>query len=381
MLAFLIVALGLILAISIFSNWVFYKTVKLTMNFVVNEGSSPYYDEYIEKYGSEAPYTIKYFKVTYNKNTKEVKLKSNSMKSIDYETISKLTKQIVSGRNRGWINEYRYQIYNDEVEDNIVFINFEREIRSKDTVMRLTFLAFLSVYSMVFFVMIKISKKAVQPIEDGIRKQKEFISDASHEIKTPLAIISANTDVLELQYGENDWINSNRNQVRRLTKLINQMLTLTKYESDEVISLCNVDIKEIVENALLDYKLLFENEGIEVETELRELYSYTNEDLVYQIISILFDNAIKYTDEKKKFKVSIVNREVRLENTSEYIDDESLHYIFDRFYRVEKSRSREKGGNGIGLSLAKTLSEAIEVDLSVEMVGEDIIRFTIKFNN
>ena len=378
MLAFLIVSIRLLVSMGILSYVIFNKSVNLTMDFLTYNGQNPYYQEFTDRFGEEAPYTIKYFIATFNRENNSIAINSNSLQTIDQDTIYKFINEILKEKDEGWVNNYRYRIIRNEDSDRIIFVNFEKEIISREKLMQITILVFIIVNCLLFYIMIKISPKAVEPIEKNIRRQKEFISDASHEIRTPLAIISANTDVLELQIGENDWLESNKRQVRRLTKLVNQMLALTKYESDDVIYFENVDVKELVSSIIEEYEILFDKEGIKINLDLNELTSYTNKDGLAQIIYTLLDNALKYTNEEKYFKVSIRNREIWFENSSDPIDKEDLKNLFNRFYRVDKSRSREKGGNGIGLSLAKTISDYIEADLDVEMKENNIIRFIIR---
>jgi signal transduction histidine kinase len=221
-------------------------------------------------------------------------------------------------------------------------------------------IAFLSF--VVMFILVSVfSKKAIKPVIETFEKQKQFVTDASHEIKTPLAIISANTDVLELCNGKSEWTDSIRNQTTRLSSLVANLLTLSKMEEVQPnLTICLFSLSDIVTQTATPFKILAETQNKQVEFDIAPNISYTgDESSIRMLISILMDNAIKYASDHGKIKISLYqqSKSLRLEvfNTCENLNEKELTKVFDRFYRMDSSRARETGGYGIGLSIAKAI--------------------------
>lgn len=235
------------------------------------------------------------------------------------------------------------------------------------------------VYALIRF----FSKKAIKPILENIEKQRVFIDNASHEIKTPLAIISANNDVAEITEGETEWTISTRNQIKRLNSLVEEMLILSKYEEDnKAVEIVSIDLTSFVNKIIDEFYPAIVSGNIDFEKDIdKDVYTNYNLDDMRSIVSLLLENAIKYVDEPKKIFISLKNRELNkteklavsrseysiklnskfvclsINNTCEGISKEDMEHIFDKFYRVDKSRSRNSGGNGLGLSIGKMIAK------------------------
>ncbi|MEG0895264.1 MAG: HAMP domain-containing sensor histidine kinase [Oscillospiraceae bacterium] len=216
---------------------------------------------------------------------------------------------------------------------------------------------------LVFLLVLLLSKIAMKPICESYAKQKRFITDASHEIKTPLSIISANTEVIEMENGESKWTNSTNQQIKRLTNLTNQLISLSRME-EENTQISKTDFS--LSNAILETTEPFsaiaqtKNKKFEIAVSPNISY-YGDEKSLRQLFSILLDNAFKYSDENGNIKVSLkksgVKKEIIFFNTVEDISVGSHNDFFDRFYRNDTSRNSKTGGYGIGLSLAKSIVE------------------------
>lgn len=215
----------------------------------------------------------------------------------------------------------------------------------------------------IFIVAKKIAKSIVKPIKETFDKQTEFISDASHELKTPLAVIRANVDVIEKESGKTKWITYVQNEVDSMSKLINELLLLSKIDSigkSKDIEKCNVS--EELELICSAFESMAYEKNIKYETNISEniLFNIDKEDLRH-MCSTLIDNAIKHTNSEKNVKINLVKEKdgfkLEVKNQGDEIPKSEREKIFERFYRVDKSRNREEKRYGLGLSIAKATVE------------------------
>ena len=216
-------------------------------------------------------------------------------------------------------------------------------------------------------------RRMVRPVEDAFNRQKQFVSDASHELKTPLAVISANAEVLEQDIGENEYLGYIRSEVRRTDTLVNNLLTLARMDRGgaETAVMQSFDLSR----ALLDVTLPFESTVFEagktLETDIPEGIDCTgSEDMIKQLAVILLSNALKYSDDGGRIEVSLKargkQREIRVFNTGKAIPAEDQEHIFDRFWRGDPAHGRETGGHGLGLAIARTIVETHRGKISVD---------------
>ncbi|MBQ3596713.1 MAG: hypothetical protein II988_02730 [Clostridia bacterium] len=216
-----------------------------------------------------------------------------------------------------------------------------------------------------FFVMIWLANvnanKIFQPIIDATNRQKQFISDASHELKTPLAIISANAEVMKT---DNDpkWISNIQEQTSRLSELVEDMLQMAKIDEDKlVLKKENFDISEEVVNVVLPFEAVVFEKNKRIVMDVQEgIRVNTDRVSVRKTLEILLDNAIKYSSENGTINVGLKIHKHRtvltVKNTGSNVPNKDSSKIFERFYRAEDSRSREYGGSGLGLAIAKNIS-------------------------
>ena len=199
----------------------------------------------------------------------------------------------------------------------------------------------------------------VKPVKSTFDKQKLFISNASHELKTPIAVISANADVLESEIGENKWLSYIKDDSRRMGELVNELLALARL--DDRTDTSGVKTGFSLSDAVLQTALPFESRmfemGKEYEVDVQPDIEYIgDESQIKHIVSILIDNAVKYSDENGKIKISLSMRQnkriLEVFNTGQGIPADKLEKIFERFYREDEARSSSSGGYGLGLSIA-----------------------------
>lgn len=218
---------------------------------------------------------------------------------------------------------------------------------------------FTSIIGM-FLISLPLSKRIIKPLEENDRKQKQFISDASHELKTPVAIIGTNTELLSREIGNNEWLENIKYENERMGILIKQLLDLSHAE-DVIVSMENINFSRII----LGEILAFESFAFEKEKEFiididEDVFLIGNQIQLKQLVSIILDNAIRHSSGKNiNINLKRKNNTIELNfiNDSYEIPQEKLNHIFDRFYRVDEVRNSEDLHYGIGLSIAKAIIE------------------------
>lgn len=209
-----------------------------------------------------------------------------------------------------------------------------------------------------------LSKKTLKPIEENLNLQMEFISNASHELKTPITVITMENEVLlrEKNHSKEELlhqIKSNLEEVTSLSKLVNILLELAR---NNKITLEKIKVIDVVNNACDKLKILSKKKNITILNNIDNLKILANKDILEEVIVIILDNAIKYSDKNTAIKIYNKNSKIFIEDEGIGIKEKDLKYIFDRFYRADKSHSTE--GYGLGLSLAKHLTEKMKLKIS-----------------
>ena len=218
----------------------------------------------------------------------------------------------------------------------------------------------------------KVANIIVKPVNETLEKQKQFISDASHELKTPLAVIEANADVLENEIGENKWLTYIQNETDSMDKLINELLLLAKIENiNNVKDYEQFNLSEYVETIASMFESIAFEKQIKIVTKIKNEISINgNKQDIEHIVSTLVDNAIKHSEVGKDVEVELLEEKsniiLQVKNYGESIPKEQQDKIFERFYRVDKSRNRSEKRYGLGLAIAKSTVEKYNGKISVE---------------
>ena len=290
------------------------------------------------------------------------------------------------GKTSGKIGKYRYQIRNSHMGNEmvIVFLDTSEEILSY---VRILFLSGgIGIVSWIFMLIIVmlLSKKAIRPIAENIERQKQFVTNAGHEIKTPLAIILANTEAMELYNGENKWSRNIREQTVRLNGLMKNLLLLARMEEStaEFIK-TEISLSELVNENVRVFAEPLNLRSITLQTEIQpNVLIKANKEQMSQLISILLDNASKYANDNGMVIVSLQKNDKRIElvikNSCEKLPDTLPDKLFDRFYRDDKARTQKTGGYGIGLSVASSIAEANKGSITAEYENPNFVSFTVR---
>lgn len=268
-----------------------------------------------------------------------------------------------SSFDEGYIGNYIYKIRKIGLNGKEVTL-----IESEDTIKQLKIIIIAAILIgvlgliIIYIIAKKISKTIVKPVEDSFEKQKQFVSDASHELKTPLAVIEANADVLQDKVGENKWITYIQKEVKSMNKLVNDLLVLARMENSNISNNQKFDLSKEVQMSVSVFESIIYEKKIELETNISEGIEFNGDkEDIKHIISIILDNAIKHTEENGKIIVNTLkekgNIKIEIKNQGEPIHEEEREKIFERFYRVDKARNRNEKRYGLGLSIAKGIVE------------------------
>lgn len=238
---------------------------------------------------------------------------------------------------------------------------------------------------LILFLVIFLSKRAIVPIAENIEKQRQFITNAGHEIKTPLAVIVSNVDVQELHGGKTKWLDNIRSQALRLSDLTKQMLTLAKMEESGTAAFTSTtfDASQLLEDTVRVFRESASLRGIEVQTEIEPgVLIHFPKEPYQQMTELLMDNAVKYGKENGYISVSLKpeRKLIRLsfKNNCDALPDIDPDRLFDRFYRSDSSRSRQSGGSGIGLSVVRAIAEQGGGRARAHFLNDQVIEFEIE---
>ena len=236
---------------------------------------------------------------------------------------------------------------------------------------------------MVLILLIFLSGRIVKPFWENYEKQRRFITDAGHDLKTPLTVIGADAEVLEMDIGENEWITDIRNQVTRLTDMTNSLIMLSKMEEPEPqYQMIDFPLSDIVEEVLDEYRSLAKTHEKNLSGSIQPMISLNgDEKSIRRLLGVLLDNAMKYSDEHGTITLTLEQQRgtIRLSvfNTCPYMPKESLPHLFDRFYRTDESRNSQTGGYGLGLSIAAAIVTAHKGKISASTTDEKSLLITV----
>ncbi len=269
--------------------------------------------------------------------------------------------------------------------DRLVVLDARLDYLSASNVLRSTILIAAASCILLSFLAWLLIRRMVRPVEDALIKQKQFVSDASHELKTPLAVISANAEVLEQEIGDNDYLGYIRSEVRRTDALVNNLLTLARMDRDGVETVMKrFDLSRAVLDVTLPFESTVYEAGKAMDSDIPEGIDCTgSEEMIKQLIVILLSNALKYSDDGGRIEISLKargkQREIRVFNTGKAIPPENQQHIFDRFWRADPAHGRETGGHGLGLAIARTIVETHRGKITVDSC-EGGTAFTVMLN-
>ena len=264
-----------------------------------------------------------------------------------------------------------------------IFLDCAQELRSFRTFALASLAVVIACIVLVLVLVLLLSKRAIDPVVRSAERQKQFITDAGHELKTPLTVITTSLKVLEMEVGRQKWIDKARAQTDKMTELVNDLVILSRLDEEKPpISKCRFDVSGAVLEAADSFRASAEAQGHALELNIVPGLTYHGDEYaVRQLVSILLDNAIKYTDAGCPIQLSLCAAAkgvlLKTQNACAGIEPEELDKLFDRFYRADKARTRQEGGGfGVGLSIARSIVEAHRGTIQADCPARGIIRFT-----
>lgn len=335
-------------------------------------------------YNIETPYSTRYFVVGMHKNM-VTKISTEHVAAVSDRIAYEYASQIYRTQEPGFglVGVYRYLYKVDGENSLFVFLDAQREFERAASLVSISILIGLFTLAVVLFPVILFCKMAVRPVAQAIEKQKQFITDAGHELKTPLAIISADAEVIELCEGESEWLTSIKNQTKRMSVLIKNLVNLSKLdELSDGQKKEHFDLSSTVSETAESFETKAKHDGKQLTiTVSPNIKYYGCHEEIIQLISILCDNAIKYSSQNGVIRLNLYKsgKNICLDcfNTCDYIDPSTAEKLFDRFYRTDASRSRDTGGYGIGLSVAKAIVERHKGKIRVVTSGTTEVTFKV----
>ena len=325
------------------------------------------------RFSVETPFETRYFTVTVDENGEVTDCDLDRIAAVDEETAEEYT-QTAQQKNKttGFQGIYRYRVTETEDGAKYVFLDCRREISNFRTVLVTTISVSLLGLAAVFVLVVIFSRMVFRPVEESIQKQKRFITDASHELKTPLTIIDANIEVMEMESGESQWTKSTRKQIQRLSGLVQQLVTLSRLDEEKGLEeKCEFNLSEAVSECVQPYESLAQTREKNLTLNIEEDITYTGDERsIRQLAGIFMDNAVKYSSENGNITLTLKKKgkKIFLEvyNDADDLPQGKLDVLFERFYRLDSSRNSGTGGSGIGLSVAKAIVQAHKGKITAE---------------
>lgn len=332
----------------------------------------------------EAPYTTRFFIVRLDEEGNVTDVSTDFIASVTQTEAEEFARKVLNEKRQvGYYKNYRFQILAKKNDNIVIFLNTTMKLRSVRNVLLISCLVGVVCFLVVFLLVILLSKRAMKPYIRNIERQKRFITDASHEIKTPLTSIATSVDVIEMEYGEDEWTRNIHKQTSKMSRMVADLVTLSRLdEENPFLERTEFSLSDAVWEVAEPFASLAKAQGKKYSQRIEEnLTLCGNPDATRQMISVLLDNAMKYSDENGTIRLDVykVHGKTKIEvfNTCVLEETQNLSRLFDRFYRPDNSRSRKTGGSGIGLSIAQAVAEAYGGKIKVSSKDGKSIMFQV----
>lgn len=345
-----------------------------------------------EPYGMKNDYdtfmSSNFFVVRFDRNGDIVYSDVSRISSVSEEDVKELAEKIYAQNDlSGKIDSFEYMVRDSRMGFGkvVVFLDTSGDIYSYIRVLFLSAAIGIACWLLMLLFVILLSKRAIRPIAENVEKQKQFVTNAGHEIKTPIAIIQSNTEAMELYNGENKWSKNIKEQTVRINELMKNLLTLARMdESSANLIQSEFSLSQLLTDHIECFRETLKLRGITLQTSIQPMISFrANKEHITQLISVLMDNAVKYTNEGGNVFVSLEGNDKRIKlqfkNTCQQLSPVPPEKLFDRFYRADEARTQKNGGYGIGLSVAQSITETYKGRITAEYENGNTIIFTIRF--
>ena len=374
MAAFTIVVVVLLCCINL---WNYHNTTRRldgTLDFLLKTGGQdlafalgqePPPPDGARPFSGEFPYMTRFFSVTYGADGRVQNIDQDYIASVSQsEALQYAGRVLASGRTFGFYNGYRYLVSGGSEGRTVIFLNAEQDLQALRELLLTTLLTAAVCLLVVFLLVLLLAKRAIQPYLRNLEMQKQFITNAGHELKTPLTAISTSADVLAMENGSSEWVQNIQQQSGKLAKLISRLVALSRLNEENPFPEKSLfSLSDALWETADSFAALLQAKGKTYGQAIEDgLTLWGDRAAIQQMMSILFDNAAKYSPPGGVVSLrayrSGKKTVIELSNTCQNLPDEALPHLFDRFYRADSSHSGAVAGSGIGLSIAKATAEA-----------------------
>ena len=358
-------------------------TVPQLKDYKQQQKNSQAFERYFNNYNEDSSYRNRFFRIFLDEDKKVTNVNMDHIAAVDEKKAVRMTKMAMLRRGKvGLVGSYRYRKeYKDGQVRSIIFLDCKENQSFYHLAVTITITVSTLLTCLITVIFAIASKRAVRPFEINSNRQKQFITDASHELKTPLAIISANAEVLQYKGDGNEWTQNIIDQTKHMGKLINQLLVLAKLdEVQEKSEKQEADLKLLLEETIEPFEEVATQKKVTLKLHLEEGVTIrVNREQIAQLVSILTENAAKYVNDGGKIVWRLTKTQhgavLVVKNTTEKELPDTKR-MFDRFYRSDSSRSSKTGGQGIGLSIAKKIVDSHKGSITAK-AGDGMVTFRV----
>ena len=358
-------------------------TVPQLKDYKQQQKNSQAFERYFNNYNEDSSYRTRFFRIFLDEDKKVTNVNMDHIAAVDEKKAVRMTKIAMLRRGKvGLVGSYRYRKeYKDGQVRSIIFLDCKENQSFYHLAVTITITVSTLLTCLITVIFAIASKRAVRPFEINSNRQKQFITDASHELKTPLAIISANAEVLQYKGDGNEWTQNIIDQTKHMGKLINQLLVLAKLdEVQEKSEKQEADLKLLLEETTRPFEEVPTQKKVTLKLHLEEGVTIrVNREQIAQLVSILTENAAKYVNDGGKIVWRLTKTQhgavLVVKNTTEKELPDTKR-MFDRFYRSDSSRSSKTGGQGIGLSIAKKIVDSHKGSITAK-AGDGMVTFRV----
>ena len=346
------------------------------------ERGKPPFDDWAH-FSPEVQYSLRFFSVHYTPDGSVLRVNQDFITSVSETDAERYAQAALSaGKSKGYENGYRYLVDTAERETVVLFLNSERELQTIKSLLWITLAIAGGSLVVVFGLVVIFSRRAIMPYLKNMEAQKQFITNASHELKTPLTAISTSADVLAMEYEGDEWVKNIQSQVGRLSKLIGNLVTLSRLDEENPFPVrTEFSLSDALWEISEPFGSVSQAKGKLYTQDIADGLAVTGDRAaIQQMVSVLLDNALKYSPAGGRISLTArrsgKKAEITVSNTIDAVQHIDTDHLFDRFYRADESHSNTISGTGIGLSIARATVQAHGGEISAKQT-DDTITFQV----
>ncbi len=346
-------------------------------------GQRPFNPVNGERFDKETPFQTRFFVVWFDEDENVTNYNLDKIAAVETDEIDDFAETAAEhGEGSGFDSGYLFRVVKqDDSTYMAVFLDCHKETSSVVTLAAVSAAVTLFCIILICIIIVLLSGRAVRPVIESDTKQKQFITDAGHELKTPITVISTCLSVLEMEVGKQKWIDKAAAQTDKLKNLVNSLVTLSKSDEGSQPAKLSFDISTAVCETAESFSDFAGQKGHPIVSDIEPSVPFCGDEFsVRRLVSILIDNAVKYSSDGSEIALSLKKHKkgvlITVSNRCENINAEELPKLFDRFYRADKSRNSSSGGFGLGLSIARSVCESHKGFIRAETPDGTTIVFT-----